>query len=267
MQTIVYEQLHLQHQSTRREQQETLLVPLQRLADDISRALADDKRAYESVKEQFRGKFNLFQRRFTSSATNYQLHSINPLKRTYHQRKDLAIRIKELLEETTSELAPMEVRTEWNGSVAVAYDPTTGRAEWRQCRNGGIHGVYNPVTRKIEWEQEHHTGVYGVFNPLLNIVEWKKSFKGGVHGVYNPSRKSVEWHISFNSGVGGVYNPLTKQIEWKTSLKGGVIGYFDYETETVKWIEKWHHGVAMILWDPTTSTYLTSASCGWYNDN
>jgi len=256
-----YQELYFQHQTTRREHQELLLERLQRLNHDVNISLTDDKYKYENAKETFHQKFNVFKRVFMYSASTHNNDTVQLLKQIYHRRKDLAIKITDLLNETTLEIAPIEMRTHWNGSIAVAYNPITGRAEWKQYWHGGIHGVFNPVTRTIEWQDELHTGIYGVFNPNLNIVEWKKIFKGGVHGVYNPSTGTIEWQTSFHSGVGGVYNPLTRQIEWKTSYNGGVIGYFDYETQTVKWIEKWHHGIALILWDATAKTYLTTASC------
>ena len=264
-QTHAFHQLYAQHQSTRREYQQTLIESLENLKFDAEKSLANDRRTYEAAKIQFREKFTFIDRLLKSEPSNYYTTSIRPLKEKFQRRTNLVEKINVLYKETRDELNPMEIRSEWNGSVAVAFHPITGRAEWRTFRSGGIHGVYNPTTRSIEWESELHTGVYGVFNPQLNIVEWKKSLNGGVHGVYNPVKKTVEWFISFNSGVGGVFNPLTNEVEWKTSFKGGVIGYFDQQTETVKWIEKWHHGLAMILWDPVNRTYLTTASCGWHN--
>jgi hypothetical protein len=261
-----YQQLYFQHENTRREHQETLLQSIQCLNDDINKSLKDDKHAYENAKEIFYHKFNIFKRVFTHTASKHKNSFVQPLKHIYHQRKGLSIKVLDLLNETTLETTPIEMRTHWNGSIAVVYNPITGRAEWKQYWHGGIHGVFNPRTRTIEWQDEYQTGVYGVFNPKLNIVEWKKFFKGGVHGVYNPSTDSIEWQTSFHSGIGGVYNPLTKEVEWKTSVHGGVVGYFDYETQMIKWIEKWHHGIALILWDSTINTYLTTASCGWYGD-
>jgi hypothetical protein len=266
IQIDIYQQLHFQQQNTRRENQKILLESLQRLNHDVNHSLTADKRAYKNAKEIFYQKFNVLQRVLTSAASRYKNSSVQPLKYIYHRRKDLATKVIELVNETTLETNPLEMRTHWNGSIAVVYNPITGRTEWKQKWHGGIHGVFNPITRTIEWEEEFHTGVYGVFNPKLNIVEWKKFYKGGVHGVYNPSKGMIEWRTSFDSGIGGVYNPLTREIEWKTSFKGGVVGYFDYETQTVKWIEKWHHGIALILWDSTMNTYLTTASCGWYDD-
>lgn len=260
-----YQKLCFQHETTRREHQETLLEPLQHLNDHVKKSLITDKREYENAKETFYHKYNIYKRLLIPSASKYKNSSLAPLKQVYQQRQDLSTKVSQLLNETTLEISPLEMRSHWNGSIAVVYNPITGRAEWKQSWHGGIHGAYNPVTRQIEWENEHQTGVYGVFNPKLNIVEWKKYFQGGVHGVYNPSTNDIEWQTSFHSGIGGVYNPLTRQIEWKTSVHGGIVGYFDYETETVKWIEKWHHGIALIIWDLNTNTYLTTASCGWYD--
>jgi hypothetical protein len=265
LQYHVYQQLYFQHQTTRREHQEILLESLQHLSHDINNSLTNDKHAYENAKKIFHQKFNLFKRLLTPSAAKYKKSSIQPLKQIYQQRKDLAIKFIELVNETTHEINPFEMHTYWNGSIAVVYNPITGRTEWKQNWHGGIHGVFNPITRTIEWQDEFQTGVYGVFNPKLNIVEWKKLYKGGVHGVYNPSTDNIEWQTSFHSGIGGVYNPLTRQIEWKTSFNGGVVGYFDYETQTVKWIEKWHHGIALILWNSNSNTYLTTSSCGWFD--
>ncbi len=261
-----YHQLSYEHEKTRREQQKELLEPLQRLSLDVNNALVNDKRTYENAKALFYQKFNLIKRVLTPAASKYKNSSLEPLKHLYHRRQDLASKVNELVNETTLESTSREVRTHWNGSIAVVYNPITGRAEWRQNWHGGIHGVFNPITRTVEWQDEVQTGVYGVFNPKLNIVEWKKFYQGGAHGVYNPSTGTIEWQTSFHSGIGGVYNPFTKQIEWKTCLKGGVVGYFDYESQTVKWIEKWHHGLALIVWDSTLNTYLTTASCGWYGD-
>ncbi|CAF1000703.1 unnamed protein product [Adineta steineri] len=260
-----YQQLYFQHHNNRREDQKILLEPLEQLNYEIKTCLADDKRAYDTSKNIFYRKFNMFKRLFTHSASRYKQDSIQPLKQIYQQRKNLAIKVSELYHETTLETNPLEIRTHWNGSIAVVYNPVTGRAEWKQYWHGGIHGVFNPVTRTIEWQDELESGIFGIFNPKLNIVEWKKYHKGSCHGVYNPSIDDIEWQISFHSGIGGVYNPLTEQVEWKTSFNGGVVGYFDYETQTVKWIEKWHHGIALIIWDSTMNTYLTTASCGWYN--
>jgi hypothetical protein len=260
-----YQQLFFQHQTTRREHQEILLESLKCLNHDVNNSLKNDKRAYENAKKLFHHKFNIFKRILTPAASKHKNSLVQPFKHIYHQRTDLATRVFELVDQTTLETLPFEMRTYWNGSIAVVYNPITGRAEWKQNWHGGIHGVFNPVTRTIEWQDEFQTGVYGVFNPKLNIVEWKKFYRGGVHGVYNPSTETIEWQISFHSGIGGVYNPLTREIEWKTSFNGGVVGYFDYETQTVKWIEKWHHGIALIRWDSTMNTYLTTASCGWYD--
>ncbi|UJR13970.1 hypothetical protein I4U23_000973 [Adineta vaga] len=259
-----YQQLLFQHRTRRREHQEILLESLEQLNKDVKCSLINDKHTYEQAKDTFYRKYNLLQRIFTTSASRFKQNSTQSLKLIYHQRKDLSIKVLELLQELTSETTPLEIRTHWNGSIAVVYNPITGRTEWKQSWHGGIHGVFNPITHCIEWQNESSTGVYGVFNPKLNIVEWKKIFQGGVHGVYNPWTNDIEWQISFHSGIGGVYNPLTKQVEWKTSFKGGIVGYFDYETETVKWIEKWHHGLALILWDETLNTYRTTSSCGWY---
>jgi hypothetical protein len=267
IQLDAYQKLYSQHQNTRREHQGVLLDPLQSLNHDVNKSLIDDKREYDYVKDAFYQKFNVFKRVFTQTASEYKNASVEPLKQIYHQRKDLSVKIIDLLNETTLETNPVEMRTHWNGSIAVVYNPITGRAEWRKYWHGGIHGVFNPVTRTVEWEDGFHTGVYGVFNPKLNTVEWKKFFKGGVHGVYNPSTDTIEWQTSFNSGIGGVYNPLIRQVEWKTSFNGGVVGYFDNETQTIKWLDKWHHGIALIGWDSSMNTYVTTASCGWYDDD
>ena len=266
LQVNTYEQLHLQHETIRREHQQSLVESIQSLNNDVHTALRDDKRTYERAKANFRQEYHLFRRLFTRAATKHKNYAIEPRRAVYFRRRDLAARVTQLLNETRNETDSIEMRTQWNGAIAVVYDPVRGRAEWRQCKHGGIHGVYNPLTRAIEWESEPHTGVYGVFNPRLNIVEWKRILDGGVHGVYNPSTGAVEWHVSFDSGVGGVFNPVSEQVEWKTSLKSGVVGYFDRDTETVKWMERWHHGLALIVWDPTAQTYVTSASCGWYGD-
>ncbi|CAF2713442.1 unnamed protein product [Rotaria sp. Silwood2] len=267
LQFNTYQQLYFQHQTIRREHQGILLESLQHLKHNVNSTLMDDRRKYENAKEIFYHKFNIFKRIFIHAAAQYKNSCVMPLKQIYQQRKYLSIKVIELLNKTKSETSPIEMRAHWNGSIAVVYNPITGRAEWKQYRHGGMHGVFNPNTRTIEWKDDFQTGVYGVFNPKLNIVEWKKFYKGGVHGVYNPSIDTIEWQTSFHSGIGGVYNPLTKQIEWKTSYCGGVVGYFDYETQTIKWIEKWHHGIALISWDSTMNSYLTTASCGWYDDN
>lgn len=230
-------------------------------------SLANDKRIYKGAKEGFYYKFNIFKRLFTHSASTYKTSSVEPFKEIYLQRKYLSTQVNQLLDEIKHEMNPIEIRRNWNGSVAVVYNPITGHTEWKQYRHGGIHGVFNPITRSVEWEYGSKTGIYGVFNPQLNIVEWKKLYKGGVHGVYNPSIGAIEWQTSFCSGIGGVYNPLTQQTEWRTSFHGGVVGYFDNEKETIKWIEKWHHGIALVSWDTITNTYLTTASCGWYGDD
>ena len=266
LQFDAYEDLYFQHQKTRREQQIELIRPLQQLTEDVNKSLIDDKRAYDNAQIEFNRKFNVFKRILIPAASRYKDSTVQPLKHIYTRRKDLALKLTDLAHETSLETSPMEVRTHWNGSIAVVYNPITGRAEWKQNWHGGVHGVFNPVTRTVEWEEEYRTGVYGVFNPKLNIVEWKKYFRGGVHGVYNRSTDRIEWQTSFHSGIGGVYNPLTKEIEWKTSFNGGVVGYFDHETQTVKWIEKWHHGIALIQWDSELNTYLTTASCGWYGE-
>ncbi|CAF1143947.1 unnamed protein product [Rotaria sp. Silwood1] len=267
LQYNTYQQLYFQHQTIRREHQGILLESLQNLKHNVNSCLIDDKRRYENAKETFYHKFNIFKRIFTHTASQYKNSSVVPLKQIYQQRKYLSTKVLQLFNETTFETSPIETRTHWNGSIAVVYNPITGRAEWKQYRHGAIHGVFNPITHTIEWEEGFQTGVYGVFNPKLNIVEWKKFYKGGVHGVYNPALDTIEWQTSFHSGIGGVYNPLTKEIEWKTSVYGGVVGYFDYETQTIKWIERWHHGIALISWDSTTNNYITTASCGWYGDN
>ena len=259
-----YRQLHDDQQSTRRENQRRLIEPLEELKKDVYSALKTDKLTFETARDQFEKRYNRLQRLFAPSASKHRSLSVQPLKTLYDERHDLAVKVTDLLQQTLNECEPLEVRSRWNGSVAVVYDPRSGRAEWREYHHGGIHGVYNPQTRTIEWEEAFGTGIYGVFNPQLNFVEWKRAFQGGVHGVYNPALQTVEWHVSFHSGVAGVYNPLSREVEWKTSMRGGVVGYFDHQSQTVKWIEKWHHGLALIVWDPHTQSYLTSSSCGWY---
>jgi len=101
----------------------------------------------------------------------------------------------------------------------------------------------------------------------LNIVEWKKKYNGGVHGVYNPSTGIIEWRKDMFYGNGGVYNPLKREVEWKSCYKGDVVGYFDYETQTIKWTQNEHYGIALISWDPYAKTYLTTSSCGWYDND
>lgn len=265
-QVDAYQRLYFRHHTSRRELQSILIEPLKCLIIDINSSLNDDKLKYEDANMTYHQKFHIFERKLIRAAWRYKQCSIEPLKQKYQQRKYLLTKAAELLKEITLETASIEMGTQWNGSIAVVYNPITARAEWKQYRHGGIHGVFNPVTREIEWEDGFQTGVYGVFNPKLNIVEWKKLYKGGVHGVYNPYKDLIEWQISFQSGIGGVYNPLTKEIEWKTSFCGGVVGYFDDQSHTVKWIEKWHHGIALITWDSTNNTYLTTASCGWYGN-
>ena len=266
-QADTYQQLVSQHENIRREHQLRLLPAIQQLNDEVSKAVIVDKRTYDNAKDTYHKKFNIFERIFKGNSSRYEQTSVHPCKYLYHRRQDLSKKVTDLHNETVLETTPMEMRTHWNGSVAVVYNPITGRAEWRENWHGGIHGVFNPVTRTIEWEKNFRTGVYGIFNPKLNTVEWKTYFKGGVHGVYNHSTNTVEWKTSFHSGIGGVYNPLTGEVEWKTSFNGGIVGYFDHDTQTVKWIEKWHHGLALIVWDPKLNTYLTTASCGWYGED
>lgn len=266
-QTEAYNHLDYQHHSTRRENQRILIEPLENLKLNVAQCLEDDRAKYQRAKGEYRSNYSFFERLLTSDASRYHKSSVDPLKSLYERRVLLMKKIDGLHEAITQELNPMEFRSEWNGSIAVVFNPESGRAEWRTYRSGGIHGVYDPIKKSVEWETSFHTGVYGVFNPQLNIVEWKRFYKGGVHGVYNPAKKIVEWFTSFNSGVGGVFNPLTEQVEWKTSFKGSVIGYFDRNTQVVNWIEKWHHGLAMILWDPDKQSYSTTSSCGWFNDD
>lgn len=266
IQCKTYEQLYSQHQTTRREHQSSLIKPLQDLNEEVQHCLAEDKNTYEKVKEEYHQDFNIFKRVFTSEASEREAQSVAPVKEIYHGRKDLGKKVLELLKEITQEANSIESRTHWNGSIAVVYNPITGRAEWKQNWHGGIHGVFNPSTGTIEWQQAFHTGVFGVFNPRSNMVEWKQNWHGGVHGVYNPSTGEIEWKSAFHAGVGGVYNPLTRQVEWKTAFNGGVVGYFNHEMQRVEWIDQWHHGIALILWDPASKTYLTTASSGWYGD-
>lgn len=261
-----YEKFLVQHENTRREHQTEFIQPLEILSDSVKTSISTDKHAYQQAEQIYYAKYNLFKRLFTSEPSKYKDSSVRPLKYIYLRRRDLDKKLDDLLVEIKSESNPLEIRTSWNGSIAVVYNPQTGRAEWRENWHGGVHGAYNPHTRTIEWLDEARTGVYGVFNPKLNVIEWKKYFHGGVHGVYNPSSGEIEWKTSFHSGIGGVYNPLTEQVEWKTSYNGGVIGYFDDESQTVKWIEKWHHGLALIHWSSLLNTYITTASCGWYGD-
>lgn len=266
-QVETYQQLLFQHENTRREHQLQLLPAIRQLNDEVNQSVVEDKRTYDNANVTYHQKFNIFERVFKSDSSRYDQKSVQPLKHLYHRRRDLSKRVNDLFNEIVLETNPMEMRTHWNGSVAVVYNPISGRAEWRENWHGGIHGVFNPVTRTIEWEKAYRTGVYGVFNPKLNTVEWKTYFKGGVHGVYNHSTNTVEWKTSFHSGIGGVYNPLTGEVEWKTSFNGGVAGYFDHDSQSVKWIEKWHHGLAVIVWDTKLNTYLTTASCGWYGED
>ncbi|UJR33225.1 hypothetical protein I4U23_020680 [Adineta vaga] len=267
IQRNAYEQLYSKHQTTRREHQVDLVKSIQYLNEEVQTALREDKNTYEKAMEDYHQEFNIFKRIFTSAASEHQKQAVLPVKEIYHERKDLANKIVELLNETIAETNLIETRKYWNGSIAVVYNPLTGRAEWKQNWHGGIHGVFNPSTGIIEWQQEFHHGVYGVFNPKLNVVEWKNHFNGGIHGVYNPSTGIIEWKSSFHSGVGGVYNPLTGQVEWKTSLHGGVVGYFNSQTQQVEWLEStWHHGIALIHWDSNSKTYLTTASCGWFDN-
>jgi len=82
--------------------------------------------------------------------------------RRYYKRKDLAKKVLELFKETKLETLPVEMRTNWSGSIAVVYNPITGRAEWKQNWRGGVHGVFNPLTGIIEWQEAPFSGIYGV---------------------------------------------------------------------------------------------------------
>ncbi|CAF1436936.1 unnamed protein product [Adineta steineri] len=256
MQQSEYQQLYSRHQTTRREHQRDLIGPLQQLNINVQQSLTDAKNAYEKAKESYHQEFNVLKRVFTHTASEHETQLVTPLKEIYHQEKDLAKKVVELLDETTLETSPLETREYWNGSIAVVYNPITGRAEWKKYWHGGVFGVFNPLKGVIEWKEIYHHGVYGVFNPRLNTIEWNQNFSGGI----------VEWKSAFHSGVGGTYNPLTRQVEWKTCFHGSVVGYYDEETQTVKWIEKWHHGLALILWNASTKTYSTTASCGWFDN-
>ncbi|CAF0733197.1 unnamed protein product [Rotaria sordida] len=267
IQLDTYQKLYSQHHTSRREHQGILIEPLQHLNNDVQNALNKAKHEYENAEEIYHQNFNILKRVFTHKASEEKTQSVLPLKHIYQQRKDLAKKVFELLNEITLEAGPVEMRTYWNGSIAVVYNPITGSTEWRKYWHGGIHGVFNPITGIIEWQQAFQTGVYGVFNPQLNIIEWKKYFHGGIHGVYNPSTGIIEWKSAFHSGVGGVYNPLRRQVEWETCFHGGVVGYFDYDTQSVQWTKKFQHGIALISWDRNANTYLTTASCGWYDDD
>jgi len=260
-----YQQLYTQHHTYRREHQGQLIGPLQCLDHNVQKELENDRRAYKEAKEAYHKEYNIVKRLFTHAASDHEAHVVQPLEHIYHRRRDFSVKVNELLVETTQEAAPIEIQTYWNGSKAVAFNPITGRTEWKQYWHGGVHGVFNPRKGIIEWQEAFNTGVYGVFNPQTNEIEWRKYFKGGVHGVYNPSIGIIEWKTAFETGVGGVYNPLTKKVEWKTSFNGGIVGYFDYETQQVKWTEKWHHGIGLIYWDKAAGTYLTTSSCGWYD--
>lgn len=266
IQTQTYQKLNSEHLNTRREHQQPLINSIGSLNDDVQGALAKDKDVYHKAKEDYHHEFNILKRMVTHSASEYESQIVLPLKNIYHRRKDLAERVSNLLNEVMLETSPVETRTYWNGSIAVVYNPITGRAEWKSFWHGGIHGVFDPVTGNIEWKQALRRGVYGVFNPRTSMIEWKMDFKHGVHGVYNPSKGIVEWKTAFRSGVGGVYNPLTKEVEWNTRFHGAVVGYFDYEKQCVQWIEQWRHGIALIAWDSQANTYVTTASSGWFGD-
>ncbi|CAF3170309.1 unnamed protein product [Rotaria socialis] len=266
IQLDAYQQLHAKHLTTRRENQRTFIQPLEHLNNDVQNILNVDKDAYENAKEAYHQEYNILKRVITHAASEHETKSVLPLKEIYHRRKDLAERVSTLLAETRLEAAPVETRTFWNGSIAVVYNPITGRAEWKQYWHGGIHGVFNPTAGTIEWKQALHSCVYGVFNPQSNMIEWKTNYNSGVHGVYNPSKGIVEWKSAFHTGVGGVYNPLTREVEWKTYFHGGVVGYFDYKKQCVQWIEKWRHGIGLIAWDENANTYLTTSSSGWYDN-
>lgn len=265
-QFTLYEQFLSQHQTTRREHQSRLIEGVERLCNDIQQTLAEDKNAFEKANEVYHQEFNLVKRLFNSSALEHRSNYVEPSKKLYQQRKDLNKKVLKLLDDIKQEAVSMEVRTRWNGSTCVVYNPITGRTEWKEHWHGGVHGVFNPLTGLIEWKEAFHSGVYGVFNPRSNEIEWKKQYNGGVHGVYNPSLGIVEWKTAFHSGVGGVYNPSTGQVEWKTCFNGGVVGHYDYQSQSVQWIDKWHHGIALIIWDPVAQTYLTTSSCGWYDN-
>ena len=152
MQSDTYEQFYSEHQSTRREHQHTFIKPLTSLKTDVEKSLADDKRLYDNARVDFQEKYHPIRRLFASSALKHKSSTLQPLKYLYRRRKDLAIKVNNLLQETLNESELIEIRTHWNGSIAVVYDPINGRTEWRECHHGGIHGVYNPHTRTIEWK-------------------------------------------------------------------------------------------------------------------
>lgn len=265
-QIVAYQQLLLQHQTARREHQSALIEGVEYLHNEIQHTLVEDKNAFETAEENYHHEFNVLKRIFNSSASDYHSKFVLPYKELYHQRKDLNKKVSELLNDVKQQSQAIESRTHWNGSICVVYNPITGQIEWRKYWHGGVHGIFNPRTGLIEWKERYHSGVYGVFNPRLNEIEWKTQHNGGVHGVYNPSLGIVEWKTASRRGVGGVYNPSTGKIEWKTEFDGGVVGYYDHQSQTVQWIKKWHHGIALIVWDPVIQTYLTTSSCGWYDN-
>ncbi len=161
-QTAVYQQLYAQHQTTRRENQHTLVGPLKQLNNDVQTTLSEAKHAYGKATEAYNQEFNPLKRIFTASASAHEKQYVLPLKEIYDQQKDLAKKVEELLDETIRETAPIEIRTSWNGSIAVAYNPITGRAEWKENRYCGVHGVFNPTTGTIEWQEQTYSGVWSL---------------------------------------------------------------------------------------------------------
>ncbi|CAF3719280.1 unnamed protein product [Rotaria socialis] len=145
IQLDAYQQLHAKHLTTRRENQRTFIQPLEHLNNDVQNILNVDKDAYENAKEAYHQEYNILKRVITHAASEHETKSVLPLKEIYHRRKDLAERVSTLLAETRLEAAPVETRTFWNGSIAVVYNPITGRAEWKQYWHGGIqsHSRYD----------------------------------------------------------------------------------------------------------------------------
>ena len=130
----------------------------------------------------------IFKRIFTHTASEYETQSVLSLKEIYHQCKVLAARLNGLLNETTLEEDSVEMRTYWNRSITVVFNPNTGRVEWRKW-NDGIHSIFNPVAGTDEGQQAFKTGMHGVYNPSIGTIEWKISFQSAVGSVYNPSTR------------------------------------------------------------------------------
>jgi hypothetical protein len=109
-----------------------MVEPLQRLNFDVQTALNEAKHAYEKARKNYHEEFNILKRVCTHKASEHEKQFLLPLKQIYNQQKDLAKKLVELLDETVRETAVVEVRTRWNGSVAVVYNPITGRTEWKE---------------------------------------------------------------------------------------------------------------------------------------